>query len=41
VSCRLPVSWREKVMSENARALYGLPARPPDAVAEAETERAS
>ena len=41
VSCRLPVSWREKVMSENARALYGLPARPPDAVAEAGTERAS
>jgi predicted TIM-barrel fold metal-dependent hydrolase len=28
VSQRLPASWREKVMSENARALYGLPARP-------------
>jgi predicted TIM-barrel fold metal-dependent hydrolase len=28
VSQRLPTSWREKVMSENARALYGLPARP-------------
>lgn len=28
VSQRLPASWREKVMSENARVLYGLPARP-------------
>jgi predicted TIM-barrel fold metal-dependent hydrolase len=28
VSRRLPTSWRKKVMSENARALYGLPARP-------------
>jgi predicted TIM-barrel fold metal-dependent hydrolase len=27
VSRRLPDSWREKIMSENARALYGLPAR--------------
>ena len=36
VSLRLPESWREKIMSENARALYGLPARPVDAaVAEA------
>lgn len=25
VSRRLPTSWREKVMGENARALYGLP----------------
>lgn len=25
VSRRLPESWREKVMSENARSLYGLP----------------
>ena len=31
VSLRLPSSWREKVMSENARALYGLTARPVDA----------
>lgn len=30
VSRRLPASWHEKVMSENARALYGLPARPPE-----------
>jgi predicted TIM-barrel fold metal-dependent hydrolase len=28
VSRWLPTSWREKVMSENARALYGLPAWP-------------
>ncbi len=28
VSRRLPESWREKVMSENARELYDLPARP-------------
>jgi predicted TIM-barrel fold metal-dependent hydrolase len=28
VSRRLPASWQEKVMSENARVLYGLPARP-------------
>jgi predicted TIM-barrel fold metal-dependent hydrolase len=27
VSQRLPTSWREKVMSENARGLYGLSAR--------------
>jgi predicted TIM-barrel fold metal-dependent hydrolase len=27
VSRRLPASWREKVMSENARTLYRLPAR--------------
>ncbi len=33
VSRRLPTSWREKVMSENARALYGLPARPVGAAA--------
>ena len=33
VSLRLPASWREKVMSENARALYGLPARPGNAMA--------
>jgi predicted TIM-barrel fold metal-dependent hydrolase len=39
VSWRLPVSWREKVMSENARALYALPARPADAT-EAGAERA-
>ena len=25
---RLPAEWREAVMSENARALYGFPARP-------------
>ena len=35
VSQRLPASWRQKVMSENARTLYGLPARPwPTASAE-------
>ena len=28
VSQRLPTSWREKVMSENARGLYALSARP-------------
>jgi predicted TIM-barrel fold metal-dependent hydrolase len=28
VSRRLPESWRDKVMSENARALYGLPPAP-------------
>ena len=33
VSLRLPGSWREKVMSENARALYGLAARPVAATA--------
>jgi len=27
VSRRLPAAWTEKVMSENARALYGLPPR--------------
>ena len=27
VSRRLPDSWREKVMGENARAFYGLPTR--------------
>jgi len=36
VSRRLPTSWREKVMSENARALYGLPARPVGAAAAGE-----
>jgi predicted TIM-barrel fold metal-dependent hydrolase len=36
VSQRLPTSWREKVMSENARALYGLPARPIGAAAAGE-----
>ncbi len=36
VSRRLPTSWREKVMSENARALYGLPARPIRAAAAGE-----
>jgi predicted TIM-barrel fold metal-dependent hydrolase len=29
VEPRIPESWREKVMSENARALYRLPARAP------------
>jgi len=29
VSRRLPASWRKKVMSENARALYNLPPTPP------------
>jgi uncharacterized protein len=33
VSLRLPGSWREKVMSENARSLYGLAARPVAAMA--------
>jgi predicted TIM-barrel fold metal-dependent hydrolase len=33
VSLRLPASWREKVMRENALSLYGLPARPVDAMA--------
>ena len=33
VSLRLPGSWREKVMSENARSLYGLAARPVSAMA--------
>jgi len=36
VSRRLPTSWREKVMSENARALYDLPARPVGTVAAGE-----
>lgn len=36
VSRRLPTSWREKIMSENARALYGLPARPVGAAAAGE-----
>jgi predicted TIM-barrel fold metal-dependent hydrolase len=31
VSRRVPTSWREKLMSENARAFYGLPARRVDA----------
>ncbi|MDP9477148.1 MAG: amidohydrolase [Actinomycetota bacterium] len=31
VGHRLPASWREKVMSENARTLYGLTARPIEA----------
>jgi predicted TIM-barrel fold metal-dependent hydrolase len=40
VSRRLPESWREKVVSENARALYGLAARAVDAAA-AEARRVS
>jgi predicted TIM-barrel fold metal-dependent hydrolase len=32
VAARLPEAWRGKVMSENARALYGLPARETTAV---------
>ena len=36
---RLPAAWREKVMGENARALYGLPRTA--GAAEIETERAS
>jgi len=31
VSRRLPDSWREKIMGENARSLYGLPAQKMDA----------
>jgi uncharacterized protein len=34
VSRRLPASWREKVMRENARSLYSLPARAVDAMAD-------
>lgn len=40
VSRRLPTSWRDRVMSENARALYALPARSANGIMEAGAERA-
>ena len=41
VSRRLPASWRERVTSENARALYALPARSANDTTKAGAERAS